>query len=202
MSNVPTEAQSMSDVSRSQCSHLHTALPLAVGREEPLYTTHCSSLSTLFVNYIVKFIILSFLIFIYSLNKPSMTAKSTLLIKTMQAGSRLITIFPNVTITFQNVTTAQSTGRINAVLHPRSSFARRSRQHNHSGSESGRRGHQHICLSIFMVILHTLFNFQLCSHFLTIISFFTLVQCVGATISWQRNNFPAAMLLLFRIKPR
>ena len=106
MSNVPTEAQSISDVSRSQCSHLHTALPLAVGREEPLYTTHCSSLSTLFVNYIVKFIILSFLIFIYSLNKPSMTAKSTLLIKTMQAGSRLITIFPNVTITFQNVTTA------------------------------------------------------------------------------------------------
>ena len=92
MSNVPTEAQSMSDVSRSQCSHLHTALPLAVGREEPLYTTHCSSLSTLFVNYIVKFIILSFLIFIYSLNKPSMTAKSTSLIKTMQAGSRLITI--------------------------------------------------------------------------------------------------------------
>ena len=105
----------MSDVSRSQCSHLHTALPLAVGREEPLYTTHCSSLSTLFVNYIVKFIILSFLIFIYSLNKPSMTAKSTLLIKTMQAGSRLITIFPNVTITFQNVTTAQSRSRVQSL---------------------------------------------------------------------------------------
>ena len=93
MSTVPTEAQSVSDVSRSQCSHLHTARPLAVGREEPRYTTHCSSLSTLFVNYIVKFIILSFLIFIYSLNEPSMTAKSTLLIKTMQAGSRPITIY-------------------------------------------------------------------------------------------------------------
>ena len=124
MSTVPTEAQSVSDVSRSQCSHLHTARPLAVGREEPRYTTHCSSLSTLFVNYIVKFIILSFLIFIYSLNEPSMTAKSTLLIKTMQAGSRPITIFPNVTITFHNVTTASS-WRINTVLHPRSSFGRR-----------------------------------------------------------------------------
>ena len=78
-----------------------------------------------------------------------------------------------------------STGRINGVLHPRSSFARCSRQHNHSGSESDRGGHQHICLFIFMVILHTLIarNFQLCTHFLTKMSFFTLVQCVGATIN-------------------
>ena len=172
MSNAPTEAQSMSDVSRSQCSHLHTALPLAVGREEPLYTTHCSSLSTLFVNYIVKFIILSFLIFIYSLNKPSMTAKSTLLIKTMQAGSRLITIFPNVTITFQNVTTAQSRA-FNWTNQWCSASAEQLCSLQPSAQSQRVRIRQKGPPT----------NFQSCTHFLTKMSFFTLVQCVGATIN-------------------
>ena len=217
MSNVPTEAQSMSDVSRSQCSHLHTALPLAVGREEPLYTTHCSSLSTLFVNYIVKFIILSFLIFIYSLNKPSMTAKSTLLIKTMQAGSRLITIFPNVTITFQNVTTAQSRA-FNWTNQCCSASAEQLCSLQPSAQSQRVRIRQRGPSTHLLIYIYGHFTHTYSQKFSIVYSFFDKNELFHAstvcrghhkytrelayTISWQRSNFPAATLLLFGIKPK